>query len=1026
MTFGKNRVQFDDFYWQHYDFGQFKTYYNTGGDKTARYVGLRARSIITEMEYRLDFQLPDLINFIVYNDLLDFRQSNIGLVSGNDEYNIGGVTAIANNKILVYNRGSHSHIDQQLRQAIAEIIINRILVGNSLSDRLTSSSLSSYPEWFVGGLVYYYGKEFDASVQQKIKDGLTHGKYAKLHWLNEEDAKLAGLSFWTFIAINYGEEALTDIMYMSRMTRNISNAFLFITGIPFKNLVREWVQYTNYRLSQEEKSTTPLPANKLETKNRKKVTYQNLVFSQNREFAAWNTNDQGKVKIYVKNQKTGKRKKVFTCGNRLPQITDYQYPILQWHPQLQLLTWIYENEQTIKLAFFDTETNEITERNIPYVNRILDYDFNPEVSEIVFSAVKQGQTDLFLLNLASNNQTQLSDDLPDDINPRFTKTSNIVFSSNRSTTNPDTLQSEFNIFQTGKAAYAPVSIVQNRGNQTQPQPYKKGEYLYLTDQSGISNRFYAKYDSSIINIDTTVHYRFFSNTKPLTNLNYGVNSHQLAMDKRHTFDIQFKNHHYQFFNTPVNTQKSIPAPGLTEQRAFYDVRRKFYNTQLEKLEEQQQSNDSLININNYIFEFEKRRAKKEHRWPPIEADSLWVLKRKLYATTFYTNFMVNQVDFSQLNQSYQVYTGGAVFFNPGFNVLTKFGAADLFEDYKLTAGVRLAANFTGNEYLISLENVKSRLDKQLILHRMGTEEITESENLIRSYSHQAMLVFKYPFTQVASARFTAKTRVDQIVYPAIDNATLNQPDEYRLWAGTLWELVFDNTTSPAINLYRGTRAKLFFEHYTQLERKTKNHLFVLGTDVRHYIKIHRQLIWANRFAASTSFGNALLIYYLGGVDNWMTTGQGYFDQSIPVDKSKNWAFQTVGTNMRGFQQNVRNGNSFAVINSEIRWPIIKYIVNRPLNISILDHFMVIGFFDVGSAWYGWDITDKDNFYRYDYIENGPVSVRIDKQRDPLVAGYGFGARTRFFGYYFRLDWAWGIENMQVLDRMFYLSINLDF
>jgi len=254
-----------------------------------------------------------------------------------------------------------------------------------------------------------------------------------------------------------------------------------------------------------------------------------------------------------------------------------------------------------------------------------------------------------------------------------------------------------------------------------------------------------------------------------------------------------------------------------------------------------------------------------------------------------------------------------------------------------------------------------------------------------------------------------------------------QPDDYRIWGGGLLEYVYDNTTSLGLNLHSGTRAKVFFEQYSRLEENVNDHMFVVGTDVRHYLQIHRQLIWANRFAASSSFGNALLIYYLGGVDNWMSvTGRDYFDQTIPVDKDMNWAFQTVATNMRGFQQNVRNGNSFAVINSELRWPVVKYIFNRPLNNDILDNFMITGFFDVGSAWYGWDITNTDNFYRYNYVQNGPVSVRIDKQRDPLVAGYGFGLRTRVFGYYLRFDWAWGIESKTILDRMFYFSINLDF
>ena len=73
-------------------------------------------------------------------------------------------------------------------------------------------------------------------------------------------------------------------------------------------------------------------------------------------------------------------------------------------------------------------------------------------------------------------------------------------------------------------------------------------------------------------------------------------------------------------------------------------------------------------------------------------------------------------------------------------------------------------------------------------------------------------------------------------------------------------------------------------------------MIVLGIDFRKYTRIHRELIWANRFAASTSFGPTKLLYYLGGVDNWM----GYlfnkvpmFDNTIPVTpKCKLWFSDT--------------------------------------------------------------------------------------------------------------------------------------
>ena len=115
-----------------------------------------------------------------------------------------------------------------------------------------------------------------------------------------------------------------------------------------------------------------------------------------------------------------------------------------------------------------------------------------------------------------------------------------------------------------------------------------------------------------------------------------------------------------------------------------------------------------------------------------------------------------------------------------------------------------------------------------------------------------------------------------------------------------------------------------------------------------------------------------------------------------------------------------------MINSELRWPIVRYVFNRPLSSAFLNNFQLVGFFDAGTAWTGLHPWAGENEYDSETYTNGPVEVVIDSFRDPLVAGYGFGVRSRVFGYFLRLDWAWGIENQVILPRIFYFSLNLDF
>src|SRR5690606_29872649 len=162
---------------------------------------------------------------------------------------------------------------------------------------------------------------------------------------------------------------------------------------------------------------------------------------------------------------------------------------------------------------------------------------------------------------------------------------------------------------------------------------------------------------------------------------------------------------------------------------------------------------------------------------------------------------------------------------------------------------------------------------------------------------------------------TVNYRNDNSVVASVDRPSLESDNIDKNSAGLKFEYIFDNTFNKGLNLYNGTRLKVFAEYMQQVDAKQSD-FFVVGTDIRHYEKIHKDLIFAGRFAASTSFGNRKLVYYLGGVDNWFLPK---FNNDVVIPTDKGFAFQTVATPMRGFIQNTRYGNSFAVVNSEIRW-----------------------------------------------------------------------------------------------------------
>src|SRR5688572_14280848 len=117
-----------------------------------------------------------------------------------------------------------------------------------------------------------------------------------------------------------------------------------------------------------------------------------------------------------------------------------------------------------------------------------------------------------------------------------------------------------------------------------------------------------------------------------------------------------------------------------------------------------------------------------------------------------------------------------------------------------------------------------------------------------------------------------------------------------------------------------------------------------------------------------------------------------------------------------------------MINSELRIPLFRYLFNRPLRSDFINNFQVIGFGDIGTAWTGKSPYDPSNSLNTQIISapGNPITVILNSHREPIVGGYGIGLRTRLWGYFIRLDWAWGVNSGVIQPRVTYLSFSYDF
>lgn len=145
--FGKNRVQYhDDFNnWWQYETENFITYWYGKGRFIAQPVIQMAEMDHDAIQKVLEHRMNDKIEIIVYVDISDLKQSNIG--TEETFTNKTGETKIVGNKMFVYFDGNHHNLRQKIKEGIPTVYFNNMLFGSNLQEIIQNAVLMNIPDW---------------------------------------------------------------------------------------------------------------------------------------------------------------------------------------------------------------------------------------------------------------------------------------------------------------------------------------------------------------------------------------------------------------------------------------------------------------------------------------------------------------------------------------------------------------------------------------------------------------------------------------------------------------------------------------------------------------------------------------------------------------------------------------------------------------------------------------------------------------------------------------------------------------
>ena len=1061
-VFGKNKIQYKDYLWSYYKYQKFNVYFNDEAKNLANYVAISAHVNLLDIEDFFDYTLSNKIEFIVYKTQDLSRTSNIGNIDDIMADNGAGVRA-NNNRVFLFDNGNKKDLDIQIRKGIAMCLIQEVLYGQEYNPNIRSSVLLFLPQWYAAGLANFVAENWNVERDNELRNLFVSRKKVKIYDLNEREAALVGQNIWYQIADQYGKNVVPKMLFVAASSRNTETSFSYVLGLKMNDFIKDWRAVNQEIYGYSALNLKPNNLDVLPVKYSKKNIYIRPKSSPNQAYLVYNQLKYSRHSTYLKNTETNETKRLLKIGHKIDILPDYSFPISTWHPNGEFLSLFFEKEGELNWWLINPKEDEILESKIPQLDKILYAEYSPSGSQLLFIGTKMGKTDLYVMDVQSRNPIAITNDYFDIYSATYLNNAQIIFSSNR---DKDTLgigglenkvfSKKNNLYLVNILGFKPTKnhkIIPLKNMPVQFDNLQSGmhnKFYFTSNQTGINNLYVGLLDSAITHVDTAIHYSYFVNHKKLSDWEYGVSDVNYVQNKLNwvyhkgkktfiqtleTYNLLETNENYTPFvlkkypKLKSKNSSSISKSGITvdslkskmiENPNFVLPKYYIFNSELQNTEK----DTTIILSDNTIDKFQVFKLSEL----PSSDSSANVAKLRNYEVEFKTFDANVELSNTFLNPSYQVYTGTGGNLTSPVSGFTQFGIVDVLEDYKIIGGFRFG-NIGNYETLLTFANYKKRWDKQYTLYRGSFTDFANNIGT-KNVLYDFLVQLTYPFKMVNRFQVTFSMRMDQFIPLSFNESFLRLPNVFVFKPNIRLNYTYDDTRPLAINLRAGTRFKLFNEYYVNA-LNPQLHTITYGLDYRYYYPLYKKIIWANRLAGGGSVGTERLMHYLGGVDNWMFNQFNNNLNSGSLPQGQNYAYQTLGNNMRGFQQNIRNGTAFMSISTEVRIPIVSLLYPKPINNPIIQNFQLITFADLGSAWTGFQPFSKRNTFNEQNFtignpENPVARIRVESKKQPFVFGYGVGARTQIFSYFIRLDYARGIGDGNTQKSIFYLSLAKDF
>ncbi|MBN8569548.1 MAG: PD40 domain-containing protein [Ignavibacteria bacterium] len=1046
--FGQNKVQYKEFKWKYIQTKHFDVYFNQGGQYIGEFAAVVAESSLSSLTRNLDYHISNRIPLVIFNSHNEFQQNNIL-----DEYlpeGVGGVTELFKNRALIPFEGDYEKFRHVIHHELLHAFMNDMFYGGSIQNIISKNITLNFPIWFNEGMAEVqslYG--LDKKTDMFMRDAVINNYVPPLDYINGYFAYRGGQSFFAFLADVYGEEKIGELMNNIKTFGDVDMGFQETYKLNIGELSDKWLKYLKkmYWPDIDTREETDDFSKRI-TDHRKDGGFYNVspVLSPKGDKFAFISNRDDNFDIFIADANTGRIIEKVVKGETSVNFEELHIltPGLTWSPDGRKIAVSVKAGSKDAIFIIDVESGDKDELPI-HLDGIFYVTWSPVNKDVIaFVGNNSKQSDIYIFNLKTNQMTALTNDVFSDLTPTWSHDGQeIYFNSDRgSYVNPSSIPANFKMsnYDFDRSDLYKVNInTKEITRQSDSKDYTESyvmfspdgkRKLFISDKNGISNLYIQEADTSGNQIE-----------RPITNSLNPIDQISLSRDGKKLLFVALNEGGYDIFSidNPLEKTLSLTELPLTD----YMIKRKEWrakfgtdytddNVNYNKAKDSSltQAKDTVTIENKGDLELHADTlklygddislnlvSKKDTNYSDTQAalDSMYRFNKN-----FSVADNVNE-DGSYKIKNYKInFTPDLVYGNANYSSfygvqgVATIALSDMMGSHRIYIQTSMVVDLKNSDYAVAYYYLPKRIDygvelfhtARFILYTFNNNNGFAVDSLFRYRTFGGDVSASYPFNKFK--RIQGSLTVMGISRENLDNENAFSQSKTLIIPSA--SFVHDNTTFGYTAPIKGTRYNLTAMASPKLGEGGLGFTSFLG-DFRTYYKIADEYSFVMRFAGGYSMGPNPQRFYIGGTDNWLN--REFENNTIPINNIEEYAFSTPGIPLRGFNYDRMAGSKYALMNLELRFPLLRYFIlgALPIGFANIEGTM---FVDAGTAW-----SDNNALQLFEKVDG---STRMKD----LLMGTGVGARAIMFGIPLKFDVAWSYDLRKFSPPKYYLSLGVDF